>query len=568
MGVPRLAPWIFTNFKNSKNVLKAPSHGASTTGGTTAFATKNVDYLYIDANAILHSAAQQIFNYGEKKMAEELYMLHRIDFKTKINMVYEAFWDNILELTQVCGPKKFLYIAIDGTAPVAKQVQQRQRRFVAARESLKSGGNTAVQSGGVFNSNCISPGTEFMDDLSKFISQKTEEYVTQNKKIAVIFSPPTDPGEGEHKIMNFIRKRMDDDEVFSQSSHCIYSPDGDLIMLCLTTYLDNIFLLRNSNEPRSYDFINMSFVQKNLCRFCYASNIMSRNKHDVVNDFVFAGFFVGNDFLPKVQMFYTLEEGLQSMIDVCKTISQKNKFLTSSGKINQSSLVQFVSIVGGNEIQHLRFQASVKNRDGKFDDEMCRRHFANIPPGAHIPLGFLETAYEAYADEYYTSRFPAGVSRNEICKEYLKSLIWVFIYYTQGLPSWRFYYKYSYAPLMKDFGNYLTSLEAFRILSSENVFDMGKPCHPYVQLLCILPSTSKNLLPEEYRDLIEESDLDFKIDYAGKTKEHFGVALIEHANVDKAEKKFMERTKRKLERGYPMLYFWDDGVQTMELEYE
>lgn len=545
MGVPRLAPWIFNNFPNSRNVLRLSSNEEYPKG------IKQVDYLYIDANAILHSAAQLIFNYGEKKNLQESFMSKRLDFATKVNMVYETFWDSIIDLTQAVKPTKFLYIAIDGTAPVAKQVQQRQRRFIAARNS---------ESSNPFNSNCISPGTEFMNNLSGFIKNKSKEFVSQNKKLIVIYSPPTDPGEGEHKIMNFIRKRMGDDQVFVKNSHCIYSPDGDLIMLCLTTYLDTIYLLRNGLEPRVYDFINMSFVQKNLCGYCYASNIISRNKYDVVNDFVLAGFFIGNDFLPKVQMFYTLEEGFQSMIDVCKIISKKNKFLTKNGKIVQPSFAEFVSIIAQNEIQHLRFQSTIVNKDPKFDDDLCRKHFLNSSNEN------LENAYKSYSDEYYSSKF-SNAKKTEICREYLKSLLWVFIYYTQGLPSWRFYYKYAYAPLLRDFGEYLLTPDAMMILASENVFDMGIHCHPYVQLLCILPSSSKALLPNEYQDLLDDSDLNFKIDYAGKTKEHFGIALIEHANVDKIEKRFRERSKIDVkEKENPILYFWDKEVQHFDFE--
>jgi 5'-3' exonuclease len=541
MGVPRLAPWIFNNFRNSKNRLNVNDN-------TPSSGIKQIDYLYIDANAILHSAAQQIFNYGENKSFVDT--LSEVSIADKIHLTYEAFWDMIIDLMKAVKPLKLLYIAIDGTAPVAKQVQQRQRRFIAAR---------TADSSSSFNSNCISPGTDFMNNLSVFIERKIEEFLSKNTKLTVIFSPPTDPGEGEHKIMNFIRKRMEDEVIFNKLSHAIYSPDGDLIMLCLSTYLDNIHLLRNANEPRTYDYINMSYVQRNLCSFCYASNVVSRNKYDVVNDFILAGFFVGNDFLPKVQMFYTLEEGFQSMLNVCNIISKKNKFLTKNGMITPTSFADFVQIIAKDEKAHITQQSQIKNKDERFNDVMCQRYWD--------PTNKVYN-FEEYSKEYYSTRFPSGTTINEICKEYLKSLLWVFIYYTKGLPSWRFFYKYNYAPLLTNFGAYLATPEASGVMLSQNLFDIGNPCHPFVQLLCILPSSSKNLIPKPYCDLIEESDLNFKIDYAGKTKEHFGVALIKPSNVDEVEKKFLKVCDKSLlnnDEGC-RLFFWDETeVSSIEI---
>jgi hypothetical protein len=55
------------------------------------------------------------------------------------------------------------------------------------------------------------------------------------------------------------------------------------------------------------------------------------------------------------------------------------------------------------------------------------------------------------------------------------------------------YYPDFYAPLVSD----LTELSDLKL-----EFELGKPLDPLVQLLAVLPSESKQLLPQAYRDLM------------------------------------------------------------------
>ena len=77
-----------------------------------------------------------------------------------------AYIEKLFLLVQ---PDQLLFIAIDGVAPRAKMNQQRQRRYrkVLASEAAakkRAGGDAAAAqpSHTTFDSNCISPGTEFM----------------------------------------------------------------------------------------------------------------------------------------------------------------------------------------------------------------------------------------------------------------------------------------------------------------------------------------------------------------------------------------------------------------------
>ena len=61
-----------------------------------------------------------------------------------------------------------------------------------------------------FDSNVITPGTEFMHRLSIALKEYIIQRQTTEKewqKLLIIFSDSSVPGEGEHKILDFIRSQ-------------------------------------------------------------------------------------------------------------------------------------------------------------------------------------------------------------------------------------------------------------------------------------------------------------------------------------------------------------------------
>ena len=138
------------------------------------------------------------------------------------NLIFE-YIDKILDIVK---PTKLIYMAIDGVAPRAKMNQQRSRRFRTAldaeekaereaniknkwqKEGIKFSGKPSEEAH--FDSNVITPGTEFMQNLSKALQLYIVERLHSTsrwKSLGIILSDAFVPGEGEHKILDFIRSQ-------------------------------------------------------------------------------------------------------------------------------------------------------------------------------------------------------------------------------------------------------------------------------------------------------------------------------------------------------------------------
>ena len=165
-----------------------------------------VDNLFIDCNGVVHPCCHP--ENGAPQPRNEREMLDNVG----------KYLDRLVAAVR---PTKLVYLALDGCAPRAKMNQQRERRFCSAREAEESEramGELLKRQGHKPSSkqrwdhNAITPGTPFMDSLASYCRTWASKAVAKQPSLRVIISDASTPGEGEHKIMDHIRRCGGEDE--------------------------------------------------------------------------------------------------------------------------------------------------------------------------------------------------------------------------------------------------------------------------------------------------------------------------------------------------------------------
>ena len=156
--------------------------------------------------------------------------------ETNEALLFNNLWNKIVSYNEIYKPDKML-ICIDGVAPVAKIIQQRKRRYLSIYK------NKIDKITSIWDTNAISAGTEFMNNLDEFIFKKINDS-------SFIFDGSKNQGEGEHKIFHYLRTLKFDKGVI------INGLDADLIILSLLSNIDNIYLMRENDDNITYLDIN------------------------------------------------------------------------------------------------------------------------------------------------------------------------------------------------------------------------------------------------------------------------------------------------------------------------
>ena len=589
MGVPALFRWLQNKYpKIIQPVLEDASQAPSETN-PNGFEVQN---LYLDMNGIIHPCCHPQDKPPPKNETE----MHQAIF---------AYLDRIMQMIR---PRKVLYLAVDGVAPRAKMNQQRSRRFRAAQEAkikktLKekekeldgndSSEESSHEGNGVFDTNVITPGTKFMANISKALRFWTAGLLSKKElwsTLTIIISDSSVPGEGEHKIIDYIHRQRTCHDYDPNATHVIYGLDADLIMLSMGTHEPRFKVLRedifweerqkflarqSGGTPVSTSSTTSSLTTNstNLTNdptkpFIFLDVIVLREYLDVemrtsitnnrqlepercLDDWIMLCFLVGNDFLPHLPSLDIREGAIDTLITIYRKNMANDRLgghLTKNGSIDFEKLGKLLEELGNAEDEILarrmeREQRWLEGQARKQAEEEAaagtkrKRPEGDLNEDDELPTDLVKLGQPGYRERYYEHKFgiidPSSADSikkiSDICDKYLEGLAWVLGYYYQGVRSWKWFYPYHYAPFAIDLAEHL---RRDKFLSPQ--FELGDPFRPFDQLMSVFPIASSDHLPQPFRLLMTESNSpiahfypeEFRIDLNGKKFAWQGVALL------------------------------------------
>jgi 5'-3' exonuclease len=502
MGIPS---YFVSLLKNNSNLLNKLSP------------TFIINALYFDSNSIIYDVIKELEDNKDQKSIIN-------------NDIYKKVCEKLMFYIKTINPQNEIYISLDGVAPSAKMEQQRQRRY---KTQLIRNIKQQIQPSSTihFNTNQITPGTKFMNELCVYLTKYFQTHIifnNKNERVNVVLSLSTIPGEGEHKIYNYIRQNHASLVLKYNAptySHIIYGLDSDLIMLSLINcdIVNNIYLLREA--PHFIDKINKKYSPGTLyyIDFNKIKNIITHDIHQ--DDYVLISFIIGNDFIPHNPAFTLRNNGLDVILKTYKTLFSKN-----IGNRNITYLYNNKRTIDITNLKKLFIELSVIekthfkdaiNRKLDFADKIHRQ--SNKDMSIDDKLNFIPkinvekehslfkqcNGENAWKKNYYKLCFNVEYNNKDfsnIIENYLDALYWNFDYYTQCSIDVFWKYNYHHAPLLSDVVCNMTDFLFNERFTENNCMEMYKnPIHPQTQLSYVLPKESYGYLKENIKTYIEDN---------------------------------------------------------------
>lgn len=560
MGVPGFFGWLLKQKKFNKII--------------TNNINDKVDIFYIDANCLFHPQCFKVLNYYDESVS-----LDKIESK-----MIKRILNYIDYLIGLVNPQKEVFISVDGVAPMSKINQQRKRRYKTVydnnlRNIIKK--KHEKDTNDLWSNTSITPGTKFMEKLHN----KLVDYVKTNRlklQITYNYSSYHSVGEGEHKILQNIKKR-DDGNVYM-----IYGLDADLIFLALASRKQKIYLLREetffgkkettkndtidivTDVAEDLNYVSIDETKKNineLMNMMINKNSENEMMHeqfldsvnDYTNDFIILCYFLGNDFLPNIPSIDIKNEGIDLLLKIfAETFLTLNDGLTyvenEKIKVNNVFLDMFISKISNYEnyyfqVKYPDFTVRGSKRkclsDDPYDKDIWMlENMKSFEINDPIKLGFDSS--DLWKFRYYEHYYGANINQeehiNKMCEEYLFGMKWIMEYYFDGCPSMTWQYPYYHAPFISDLSHFLkeTKFDINKVIFSKDQISLD----PLTQLLVVLPPSQKALLPSSYGKLMSDRDspildifpIEIHLDMLYKDSFHKCIPLIPNIEIDRIMK--------------------------------
>lgn len=551
MGVPGFFSWLLKNKTKlgAKNLVQETLE-------------LNIKWLMLDTNCLLHPCVANIL---EKYKEGLLEINSSIDLRSQIE---EYIWAKVMccidDMLEQIRPE-YLFVAIDGVAPMGKILQQRQRRYrFLFDKTIKLNTNldntselvnniiqTTTKSNGIEEPNLplssieLTPGTDFMESIHK----RMEKYMKKLEKrnIKYIYSSYHDEGEGEHKILQYIKKNL-----ISTDSIVIYGLDADLLFLSLgigSKY--DLYVMRekqvfmnkevNLDESPEYNFVKIKLLHK-----------LISNLEISTNDFIVLCYLIGNDFLPGLLTTDVKKGGLDKIFRAWNNLRNKlglktsfneegeiSSFIVEWNDIKKKYIINWEILKGLFEelLWTEKYIWKNINRDKLLNQEDLepeekeklllskeedkKELMDKFIQGKSTNTDFLEKIEFNSSIEYYS--YYLGITCLDIDKsiiikiigDYIGGIEWCMGYYLDKCPSWTWGYNFLISPLIRDIINFFPN--NFKKIS---VKYNPRTLNPVEQLILAIP-------PQTYKYVIEK-ELVEKI----KSNKFIGYMLPETFEID------------------------------------
>ncbi|KAL0417555.1 UNVERIFIED_CONTAM: 5'-3' exoribonuclease 3 [Sesamum radiatum] len=588
MGVPSFYRWLVNKYP--KTVSEAVEERGAQVDCTLPNPTGlEFDNFYLDMNGIIHPC------FHPDDDVSFPFLLVFFLFKS----LY-CFWIDGLSDEQIYLPKyqeNYIKIRVAGHAcpefswsdiqlfpPKTYDEEEMEEKL---RQEFEKNGKPVLpkQESQVADSNVITPGTEFM----YILSGKLQSYIRLRRSenpawgdIKVILSDGNVPGEGEHKIMAFIRAQRSSPGYDPNTRHCLYGLDADLIMLALATHEIHFSILREevisvesrfspestpeqslrkaeseklasrveavfvTNKKQHYQFLNVWVLREYLAFDLAVSGPekLGCDLERIIDDFIFMCFLAGNDFLPHMPsleihegcidlLMHVYKKEFQNLggylVDMQRAEDKKGAYI----KLKRVERYILLALKNTRELKQ-KLKDYIQNQSDLFKDGVLGKD--------KVKFGT-----PCWRERYYMEKFAAQnpeeaeTTRKSVVAKYCEGLCWVLLYYFSGVPSWTWFYPYHYGPLASD----VKGLSHTKLR-----FQKGSPFKPLDQLMGVLPPGSAHALPSAYKGLMvdENSNIidfyppEFETDIEGKRFTWQGICKLPFID----EERLLTKT-RKLE---------------------
>ena len=439
----------------------------------------------------------------------------------------------IKQMTQIVAPTQTLYIAVDGVAPMAKIKQQRLRRFRSAVQAEEEARIRAEAKGVPYtqqprwDTNAITPGTQFMKALAFALRQFAKSQNTNVATTTTVVSPADMPGEGEQKIMEYIRAN-------TPKTAVIYGLDADLIVLSLwanATLGTTLSLFREemefngavkTNAVGDEKFLYLLTDQLADALYNKYQKSAAQPKQEFLRDFVGLMSLLGNDFVPHGMVLKIKDDGIEALLRMYRDHLQ-TPFVqqttttpaTTHWQYSPATLTDLFQRVAKTEEQQILKSTAKKlnSRPGmtasKEPEDQALARYNDQPIGwaaekvfaTQIQLEDRDKPSWILKDNWkqiYDQEALLGADPTAVTKQYLNSLAWTLAYYSGAPVDLHWYYPWYLPPRMETVAEYLASTSTPLL---ETPATPRIPLKPEEQLAMVLPQTSFHLLPKEFQAL-------------------------------------------------------------------